>query len=98
MNSKADGRVSALGVSSSQVAFMEEAQQYGGANEVVVATRLLHQALLVFGGEKCQTPGDLIDMQLGLIPPGKSCSSALMDSELPLSSYNLRLWRQSLKR
>ena len=41
------------------VAFMEEAQQYGGANEVVVVTRLLHQALLVFGGDKCQTPGGL---------------------------------------
>ena len=41
------------------VAFMEEAQQYGGANEVVVVTRLLHQALLIFGGDKCQTPGGL---------------------------------------
>ena len=41
------------------VAFMEEAQQYGGANEVVVVTRLLHQALLVFGGDRCQTPGGL---------------------------------------
>ena len=41
------------------VAFMEEAQQYGGANEVVVVTKLLHQALLIFGGDKCQTPGGL---------------------------------------
>ena len=38
---------------------MEEAQQYDGANEVVVVTCLLHQALLVFGGDKCQTPGGL---------------------------------------
>ena len=36
-----------------------EAQRYGAVNEVVVVVRLLHQALLVFGGDKCQTPGGL---------------------------------------
>ena len=40
------------------VVFVEEAQQYG-AVMVVVVTRLTHQALLVFGGDKYQTPGGL---------------------------------------
>ena len=38
------------------MALVEEAEQYGGANEVVV---VMHQSLLVFGGDKCQTPGGL---------------------------------------
>ena len=41
------------------LAFMEEAQQYGAVSEVVVVVRLLHKALLVFGGDKCQTPGGI---------------------------------------
>ena len=38
---------------------VEEAQQYGGVNEVVVVSRLMAQSLVVFGGDKCQTPGGL---------------------------------------
>ena len=41
------------------VTFVEEAQQYGGVNEVVVVSRLMAQSLVVFGGDKCQTPGGL---------------------------------------
>ena len=41
------------------VTFIEEAQQYGGVNEVVVVSRLMAQSLVVFGGDKCQTPGGL---------------------------------------
>ena len=41
------------------VTFVEEAQQYGGVNEVVVVSRLMAQSLVVFGGDKCQTPGRL---------------------------------------
>ena len=41
------------------LAFLEEAQQHGAVSEVVVVVRLLHKALLVFGGDKCQTPGGL---------------------------------------
>ena len=41
------------------MAFVEEAQQYGAVNEVVVVVRLLYRTLSVFGGDKCQTPGGL---------------------------------------
>ena len=41
------------------IAFVEEAQQYGAVNEVVVVVRLLHRALLAFGGDRRQTPGGL---------------------------------------
>ena len=41
------------------VTFVEEAQQYGGVSEVVVVSRLMAQSLVVFGGDKCQTPGGL---------------------------------------
>ena len=54
------------------VTFMEEAEQYGGVNEVVVVSQLLPQSLVVFGGDKCQTPGGLNRKAKGLILRGKS--------------------------
>ena len=41
------------------VTFVVEAQQYGGVNEVVVVSGLMWPSLVVFGGDKCQTPGGL---------------------------------------
>ena len=41
------------------VIFVEEAEQFGGVNEVVAVSRLMSHSLVVFGGGKCQTPGGL---------------------------------------
>ena len=58
------------------VTFVEEAQQYGGVNEVVVVSRLMAQSLVVFGGDKCQTPG-------GLNKEAESSSEARQKTHLP---------------
>ena len=46
------------------VTFVEEAQQYGGVNEVVVVSRLMSQSLVVYG-DKYQTPGGLNKEAIG---------------------------------
>ena len=39
------------------MAFMEEAQQYDAVSEIFVVVRLLHKALLVFGGDNVKRGG-----------------------------------------
>lgn len=38
------------------IAFVEEAQQFGGIHEVVVVAEMFHDCLVVFGGGRQQTP------------------------------------------
>ena len=59
MNFAVVGQKSVNGRKVLTVTFVEEAQQYGGVNEVVVVSRLMAQSLVVYGGDKCQTPGGL---------------------------------------
>ena len=47
------------------VTFVEEEQQYGGVNEVVGVLRLMSESLVVYGGDKCQTPGGLNKEAIG---------------------------------
>ena len=41
-------------------------QQYGTVSEILVVVCTLHMALLVFGGDRCETPGASIRTPLEL--------------------------------
>lgn len=45
------------------IAFVEEAQQFGGVDEVVVVAEMFHDCLVVFGGDRQQTPGGIEQSQ-----------------------------------
>ena len=91
------------------VTFVEEASQYGGVNEVAAVSRLMAQSLVVFGGNKCQTPGGLnkeaesasmarqklIGGQHGLRLESEQLQPVLCGSFAPLSYAQIRRSQRS---